>query len=106
MYSMRYGTVPIVRATGGLDDTVENFDASTGAGNWFQVRTVILPGACLKKYAKRFTFMVRPDSLGKDSTERNDRGQFVVSRRAEVPGVFMSEVARALTHEALHDSTV
>jgi starch synthase len=30
MYSMRYGTVPIVRATGGLDDTVEQFNPLTG----------------------------------------------------------------------------
>jgi starch synthase len=36
MYSMRYGTVPIVRATGGLDDTVQNFDENTGAGNGFK----------------------------------------------------------------------
>jgi starch synthase len=36
MYSMRYGTVPVVRATGGLDDTVEQFDASTGAGTGFK----------------------------------------------------------------------
>ena len=36
MYSMRYGTVPVVRATGGLDDTVENFDRARGAGNGFK----------------------------------------------------------------------
>jgi starch synthase len=36
MYSMRYGTVPIVRATGGLDDTVQNFDAATNTGNGFK----------------------------------------------------------------------
>jgi starch synthase len=36
MYSMRYGTVPVVRATGGLDDTVENFDRARGGGNGFK----------------------------------------------------------------------
>lgn len=36
MYSLRYGTIPVVRAVGGLDDTVENFDRVTGAGNGFK----------------------------------------------------------------------
>ncbi|MBK8146721.1 MAG: glycogen synthase [Acidobacteria bacterium] len=36
MYSLRYGTIPIVRAVGGLDDTVRNFDAVTGTGNGFK----------------------------------------------------------------------
>jgi len=36
MYSTRYGTVPVVRATGGLDDTVQDFDRVTLAGNGFK----------------------------------------------------------------------
>jgi len=32
MYSMRYGTVPIVRRTGGLADSVQHFDPDTGQG--------------------------------------------------------------------------
>ncbi|MCG8458861.1 MAG: glycogen synthase GlgA [Holophagales bacterium] len=32
MYSLRYGTVPIVRRTGGLADTVQLFDPATGDG--------------------------------------------------------------------------
>lgn len=36
MYSLRYGTIPVVRAVGGLDDTVENFDRVTGTGNGFK----------------------------------------------------------------------
>ena len=35
MYSMSYGTVPIVRATGGLNDTVENFDSINKKGTGF-----------------------------------------------------------------------
>jgi starch synthase len=35
MYSLRYGTVPVVRATGGLADTVHEFDPITRAGNGF-----------------------------------------------------------------------
>lgn len=36
MYAMRYGTVPIVHATGGLDDTVVEWDARRGAGTGFK----------------------------------------------------------------------
>jgi starch synthase len=32
LYSLRYGTVPIVRRTGGLADSVQQYDASTGTG--------------------------------------------------------------------------
>jgi starch synthase len=36
MYSSLYGTLPIVRATGGLDDTVENYDEAAGRGTGFK----------------------------------------------------------------------
>jgi len=32
MYSLAYGTVPVVRATGGLEDTIQPFDPKTGEG--------------------------------------------------------------------------
>jgi len=37
MYSLRYGTLPIVRATGGLADTVANYEERTGAGTGFML---------------------------------------------------------------------
>jgi len=36
MYAMKYGTVPVVRATGGLDDTIEEFDPVSKSGNGFK----------------------------------------------------------------------
>ena len=36
MYSQRYGTLPIVHAVGGLDDTVEDFDPARGTGTGFK----------------------------------------------------------------------
>ncbi|GHV82738.1 glycogen synthase [Spirochaetia bacterium] len=35
MYSLVYGTLPIVRRTGGLVDTVQNYDEKTGEGTGF-----------------------------------------------------------------------
>jgi starch synthase len=36
LYALKYGTIPVVRATGGLDDTVMAYDAQTGAGTGFK----------------------------------------------------------------------
>ena len=35
MYSLRYGTLPIVRATGGLADSVQSYDEASGGGTGF-----------------------------------------------------------------------
>jgi starch synthase len=36
IYSLKYGTVPVVRATGGLDDTIEQYDPATESGTGFK----------------------------------------------------------------------
>jgi starch synthase len=40
MYSSLYGTLPVVRATGGLDDTVESYDETTGGGTGFKFNDI------------------------------------------------------------------
>ena len=64
MYSMRYGTVPVVRATGGLDDTVEHFNPSTGTGNGFKFGPYNA-GALLEKIREALYFYGRPDDWQK-----------------------------------------
>ena len=52
MYSLRYGTVPIVCAVGGLDDTVQNWDAVSQTGNGFKFRRFRATG-CSKRSMRR-----------------------------------------------------
>ena len=47
LYCLRYGTVPVVRATGGLDETIKQYDAATGQGNGFKFADCT-PGAFLE----------------------------------------------------------
>jgi starch synthase len=35
LYSLRYGTIPVVRSTGGLADTIEQYDGARGTGFCF-----------------------------------------------------------------------
>jgi starch synthase len=51
MYALHYGTIPVVRATGGLDDTITPFNPQTGKGNGFKF-TAYTPKAFLKVLQK------------------------------------------------------
>ena len=61
MYSMRYGTVPIVRATGGLDDTVQQFDPARGTGTGFKFQPYT-GGAFLEKIREALYFYGHPET--------------------------------------------
>ena len=61
MYSMRYGTVPIVRATGGLDDTVQQFMPQHGTGNGFKFYQYHA-SALLEKIREALYFYGKPEA--------------------------------------------
>jgi starch synthase len=61
MYSQRYGTLPIVRATGGLDDTVENYDAATGSGTGFKLWDLNVDSLVATVHWAVETYRERPD---------------------------------------------
>jgi starch synthase len=54
IYSMKYGTVPVVRATGGLDDTVLPFDGEKGTGFRFRQYSPVALLACLQRAVATF----------------------------------------------------
>jgi starch synthase len=54
IYSMKYGTVPVVRATGGLDDTVQPFDGDKGTGFRFRQYSAVALLACLQRAIATF----------------------------------------------------
>ncbi|MCK6555583.1 glycogen synthase GlgA [Candidatus Binatia bacterium] len=51
IYSLRYGTVPVVHATGGLEDTIAEFDHETGSGTGFKFKSYTASAlrACLER---------------------------------------------------------
>lgn len=61
MYSLRYGTIPIVRAVGGLVDTVERFDPARGTGTGFVFRDYNVTGLLWAVDEALATFARRED---------------------------------------------
>jgi starch synthase len=74
MYSMRYGAIPVVRATGGLDDTVDNFDAATQKGDGFKFGPYSA-SAMLEKIREALYFYSEPETwerIQKNAMARNN----------------------------------
>jgi starch synthase len=90
MYALRYGTIPIVRATGGLADTVEPFDAARKAGTGFRFDSpdgtglvwALDQALAARKDARAWKALMRR-AMEKDfSWERSARGYVELYRRA------------------------
>lgn len=63
MYSLKYGSIPIVRATGGLDDTIKEFNPETGKGTGFKFNAY--SSNELVKAVKRATYLYKNKLLWK-----------------------------------------
>ncbi len=72
MYSLRYGTVPIVRAVGGLDDTVQNWDAVSETGKRLQIQRISFRQTPRKDLRSPFR-VCRQGCVGQDPAKRDGR---------------------------------
>jgi starch synthase len=64
IYSLKYGTIPIVRATGGLDDTIESYDSRTGKGTGFKFHEYT-PEALLTSMQAALALFAKPSEWRK-----------------------------------------
>ena len=85
MYAMRYGTLPVVRATGGLVDTVENFAEGQGRGTGFVFHDATagaladtLGWACATYFDRPAEFAgLQQRAMAKDFSWRQSAAQYV-----------------------------
>jgi len=69
LIGMRYGTIPVVRATGGLVDTIRDFDPATGEGTGFvfeqydpwQLFAAVVRAAATYRHRETWEELVRRD---------------------------------------------
>jgi starch synthase len=80
IYSLKYGTVPIVRATGGLDDTIADFNPLSAAGNGFKFRDYT--ASCLLEAIQRALQAYRDRPLWENLMVRGMLADFSWERSA------------------------
>ena len=87
IYSLRYGTVPVVRATGGLDDTIEE-------GTGFKFAEYSGAGAS-RRGTSRGAGLRGPRRVAADDAARHGEGFFVENVVVGVLGAIPAPAARA-----------
>jgi starch synthase len=96
IYSLRYGTVPVVRATGGLDDTIQNFDPKSMQGTGFKFESydgrslLDCIRAALTVYREpKLWRSLQANGMAKDFSWKTSAAAYVTlyeaSRRARIP---------------------
>ena len=73
MYSLRYGTVPIVHAVGGLDDTIQPYTARARRANGFKFREPTADGAGRASVRQAVAAVSRSRGVGPTHAARHDR---------------------------------
>jgi starch synthase len=92
MYSLRYGTIPIVRATGGLDDTVIPYNRRTGEGNGLKFEAATADALCLAIY--RAATLYRDPAARQRVTANAMQGDYSWDRSAREYEALYREAAR------------
>jgi starch synthase len=98
IYSLRYGTVPIVRSTGGLDDTIQPFDAKTLHGTGFKFETYAgkalwgcIRGALGTFRDAKMWRTLQSNGMTKDFSWKHSAGAYVTvyeaAKRSRIPRV-------------------
>jgi starch synthase len=95
LYSLKYGTIPIVRATGGLKDSIEEFEPESGKGTGFCFEAYE-PAALLAAAERAISFFTRK-ALWSRIMKNAMRADFSWSRSArEYLALYDRLVGRAL----------
>jgi starch synthase len=84
IYSLKYGTVPVVHATGGLDDTIEERDPAAQTGTGFKF-DAFEPAAFLGALDRAFSVLgdratwvvLQRNGMAKDFSWRNPAGEYL-----------------------------
>jgi starch synthase len=98
IYSLKYGTVPVVRAVGGLDDTVEQFDPRTSKGTGFKFREYT--GEAMLETLRAAVALYRGNQTAWQALMRNGMGQDYSWTNSAREYVKVYERARQLKQQA------
>jgi starch synthase len=101
MYSLRYGTLPIVRATGGLVDTVENYGEQTGGGTGFLFQDLTPDGLANTVGWALSTYYDRPAHIQAMRTRAMAQDFSWERAAAEYEQLYRDAYARRRGHELL-----
>ncbi len=93
VYSLRYGTIPIVSAVGGLVDTVDEIDPETGEGTGFIIEELSAPGivSTVKAALEFLKNAEKRDEIRKRIMEEDFSWEYAAKRYVDIYDRIVSE---------------